>query len=403
MTSPTHALPDLSATDTRKLTRWRNVYYFAAFVALGMAVALIGPALNTLAANAGVSLTAISAIFVVIAIGRAAGSLTSGWLLDKFPSHPIIAGAFVLCVLSMVPTPFVRSLWLLMALIAVFGFAINVVDVAINTSLIRAYGGKVGPAMNALHATFGIGGAVAPLLIGFSLGRGAGVTLAYLITALCVAPFALWVLRFASPPRAALTGSVQRPAATSVQLALLCVLFFSMVGAELLILQWTYNLGVAIGLSPESGAAWLGSAGWWIYAAMRFASIAIALRVKPRAMFACSITGVLVSSGLLAFALIGAPNLPLVWVAVLGYSMSISVAFPTVLTWTSTELDLSGKQTGVLFASGNVGAMLFPWLIGQVFESWGPIAMPLFGFGAELAVALAFFALVRALRPSRAW
>src|SRR5262249_62376492 len=80
--------------------------YFAAFVALGLTTASIGPTLTGLAGNTHSNLRQISFIFMARAIGYLVGSVLIGGLYDRLPGNPVLAGAILIisAMMGLVPT-----------------------------------------------------------------------------------------------------------------------------------------------------------------------------------------------------------------------------------------------------------------------------------------------------------
>ncbi len=66
--------------------------YYAAFVALGLIGALLGPTLTSLAQHTRVGLDQISILFTGRSLGYLVGSLLGGRLYDRRPGNPLMAG-----------------------------------------------------------------------------------------------------------------------------------------------------------------------------------------------------------------------------------------------------------------------------------------------------------------------
>jgi len=78
---------DDSAGDRRQVL-FRTLGYYAAFIALGLVSASLGPTLPGLANNTGSQLSHISLLFVARSSGYLAGSLLGGRLYDRITGHP---------------------------------------------------------------------------------------------------------------------------------------------------------------------------------------------------------------------------------------------------------------------------------------------------------------------------
>ena len=65
--------------------------------------------------------------------------------------------------------------------------------------------------------------------------------------------------------------------------------------------------------------------------------------------------------------------------------------FPTAISFAERRLPITGRVTGWFLVAASSGAMSVPWLIGQLFEPFGPeIAMIIILI--DLVVALIVFA-----------
>ena len=75
--------------------RWQvqTAAYFGVMVSLGLANAALGPTLPRVAAQAGVTIGAVSILFSARSLGYLCGSLLSGRLYDRLPGHPVMAAA----------------------------------------------------------------------------------------------------------------------------------------------------------------------------------------------------------------------------------------------------------------------------------------------------------------------
>jgi branched-subunit amino acid permease len=49
--------------------------------------------------------------------------------------------------------------------------------------------------------------------------------------------------------------------------------------------------------------------------------------------------------------------------------------FPSTITFAGRRLNITGRITGWFFIGVGAGSMVFPWSIGQVFETVGPQSM----------------------------
>lgn len=387
-----------TATKTRRDALHTTAVYYLAFAAFGMTGGLLGPSMSGLAAHTGGTFAAISTIFIGSAIGRLIGSLNAGRMLDRNHGHRLIAGAMLLVALTIFCIPLTGSLPVLTALLFVFGLAVNTLDVGGNTLIVRLHGKAVAPYMNGLHLVFGIGASLAPLLIGRSYALSGDINAAFVIAAVLIIVMALWLSRRPTPQGAKAGGSAADSAVPLSHVILMGAFFFCMVGIEILGSQWTFNMGVSLGLNRESGAPLLASMFWWMYALGRLISIPLAMRIGTGKYLLIDLIGMLLSSVVLLLGLrAGNGANPWVWAGVIGIGLSVASTFPGALSYIGERMRMTGKITGGLFASANIGAMFIPWFIGQTFEPLGPVVVPLTGLALSLAGIAIFVAMSRTL------
>lgn len=390
-----------AASPERKIAIAQTAAYYAGFICVGLCGGQLGPALSALAAHTGSTLGTISIVFVASAIGRLIGSLSGGWLLDRVRGHPLMALGYLFVGIAMVLIPLAQSLPALIGVLLFYGVAVNWLDVGANTLIVRVHGEKVAPYMNGLHLTFGVGASLAPLLVGRSFALTNDIYASYWLVAALMLPMALWQLRLPSPvaPHA---DSIRNAQQVPPKLILaLGVFFFCLVGVEVTGAQWTFNLGLALGMSREAGAPLLASTFWWMYSLGRLISIPLALRVPPARYLVIDLAGGVVFAFVLLFALLSGGSEMLVWIGVIGSGLAIASAFPSALSYVGGHMNMTGKVTGSLFASANIGVMVVPWLIGQLFEPVGTATVPAASLILLAIAGLAFVVIMRLLQSSR--
>lgn len=365
--------------------------YYAAFVALGLANASLGPTLPGLAEQMQARLSEISYLFTARSLGYLLASLLGGRLYDRLPGHTLMATMLLLIAAMLALAPLMPALWLLLIIMLLLGIAESGVDIGGNTLLVWTHGDKVGPFMNGLHFFFGLGAFLAPIIIAQALLLGGGVTWAYWTLALLMLPPAAWLLRRSSPTLPTVSaGDALRPV-NGPLVALFALFFFVYVGAEIGYGGWIFTYTVARGLGSETIAAYLTSAFWGALTAGRLLSIPLAARLRPRAILGLDLAGCL---GSVAVILLWPQSLAAVWLGTLGLGLSMASIFPTTFSLAERHIPISGRVTGWFFVGASLGGMSLPWLIGQLFELIGPHVTILAIMAALIAATAVFVALM---------
>ena len=170
------------------------------------------------------------------------------------------------------------------------------------------------------------------------------------------------------------------------------------VSAEVSFGGWIFTYTKAMGLGGPSNAAYLTSAFWGALTAGRLLGIPIASRYRPRTILIVDMIGCLFSIGAI---LIWPSSLVAIWVGTISLGLSMASLFPTMLLVAGHRMTLTGNVTRWFFVGAGLGGMILPWVIGQVFEDFGPqITMILIAFDLLLTL-LIIIPIVRYPRASK--
>jgi FHS family Na+ dependent glucose MFS transporter 1 len=385
----------------RRVERLDTIGYFAAFVALGLASAALGPSLPGLAEHTRSRMAEISILFVARSSGYLGGSLLGGRLYDRIPGHPVMGAALALMAGTLGLAPLLASRWLLVAVILLLGLAEGALDVGGNTLLVWIHRDRVGPLMNGLHFCFGLGAFLSPLIVGRSLLWAGDITPAFWVLALLQVPAALWVLRLPSPVGGAAARGEAGGRANWRLVALIVLFFFFYTGAEVAFGGWIFSYAVALGLSSDAVAAYLTSAFWGGLTVGRLLAIPLAVRFPPGSLLLADCTGCLAS---LAVMLLAPHSLPAAFLGTCGAGLCMASIFPSALALAQGRVRITGQTTGWFFVGASAGGMSLPWLIGQFFDSVGP-RMTMVILFADMAAAVGVLGILtfRSARPFYRW
>jgi FHS family Na+ dependent glucose MFS transporter 1 len=379
-----------------------TIGYCAAFIALGLATAALGPTLPDLANNTRATLSQISYGFTATALGYLLGSFLGGRLYDRRPGNPLMGTMLLLIALSMALIPLIRELWVLIGLLLLLGMFEGALDVGGNTLLVWLHGEKVGPYMNALHFFFGVGAFLSPVVVARTLAASGGITWAYWTLALLIVPVAVAVLRLPSPSSSAATSAAPDapPAITArrtsaLLVTLIAIFFFLYVGSETSFGGWIATYARASGLGDAATAAYLTSVFWGALTLGRLLSIPLAARLRPRTLLLGDLLGCLLSV-LVVIAWPGNPTA--LWIGTFGAGFSMASIFPTMISFAGRHMTTTGKTTAWFFVGGSSGGMLLPWLIGQWFESTGPRVTVFIVLASLLLNLMMFGVIIRFVR-----
>ncbi len=370
--------------------------YFAAFITLGLTTASLGPSLPSLANNTGALISQVSYLFTARSGGYLVGSWLGGRTYDRREGHHVLVVMLFAIAVTLALIPTLSKLWVLMLILILVGFAEGAVDVGGNTLLVWLYRRDVGPFMNALHAFFGLGSLLSPIILGLSLRLSNSITYGYWVLAAAVLPVIFWIVSIPSPKANSAGNNTPVTKGTLNRseihlIVVICLFFFLYAGGEVSFGGWIYTYTLKMSLADETSAAYLNSAFWGAFTLARLLSIPLATRFRPRNVMAIDLVGCLASVGII---LLWPQSTTALWVGSIGIGVSMASIFPTTLTIAERRLDISGQITGWFFAGASTGGMFLPWLIGQYFEFRGPQTTMIIIFVDLLAVSVVFLSLI---------
>jgi FHS family Na+ dependent glucose MFS transporter 1 len=403
------AINSLNAKSDSRLRRQTNGYY-ALFIYLGLALAVLGPTLPFLAAQIGQPVGRMGYMFLASSVGFTAGTALAARVFDRIPGHLLLALSQFISAAMLALVPLAPALWLLLAIAAVKGLADGMINTGGNTLLVWTHGDTVGPYMNALHFYFGLGAFVAPFLVAQFVNVPGGYRWAYWILAAggVLVGARLFTLRGGpAPHRQGSQGSADAKDTTPgrsrlthpIVISAALFLFFY-VGAEIAFGGWIYTYATELGLASIQGAAYLTSAFWLSFTVGRLLAIPVSSRVRPAVIVLSALGGCLAA---LAAVIAFPGSSGVLWVVAVALGFWLAPIYATGFTLAGQSVVLTAQVSGVILMGDSVGGMVLPWLVGPVIERASPRALVYLVFGSLVFCALAFIGLIRsrAKAPAR--
>lgn len=362
----------------------RILLAYAGFVLAGLSAGVSGVLLPAQIDDYGVDKAVVGITFFTGAAGFFLAGVVAGPLLHRLGMRATLAVGGAALVLSWLylasRPPFVA---LVLAQLVV-GFGVGVLESVLNVYLAGLPGSTT--LLNRLHAFFGVGALLGPLLAAWTLGFTRW-PMVYLVLALVAAPVVAGQLL--TYPRQEPPGE-ERPALLRLTVTVPAVLFAGAfltvyVGLEIAVGTWAYSL-----LTEEHGqgpllAGWSVSAYWLGLTLGRFVISPVAGRVGLSAAgtsFVCLF-------GVTGAALVGwlAPTGAVVTVALVFMGCFLGPLFPTAIAVLPDVVEprLVPTAIGVVNGVSVVGGALFPWLAGALAQGVG--VATLLPFATVLAVA----------------
>jgi FHS family Na+ dependent glucose MFS transporter 1 len=360
--------------------------YYLSFIVLGMLAAVEGPALPGLAENTAVTLDRISLIFVFGASGYLLGSLFSGQAYDRLPGHRLMGFTLLAMAICAGLIPFMQNLWSLLLVFFVLGLAKSALDVGGNTLLLWVHSEKAGPFMNGLHFFFGVGAALAPLILAQVLQITGGIQWTFWLFALLSLPLALWLWSLPEPPAQASAHENGKAPFPVIPVALIVLAFLLYVGTEVGFGNWVYTYALTLGLGTEITSAYLTSAYWGTFTLGRLLGVWVSTRLRSAQILIADLLGCLAS---VCVILLWHDSATALWAGAIGLGLCTASVFPTLIMLAGERMRVTGAMTGWFLAGASIGGMLLPWGIGQAFVRFGAGSMPVLVLGTLVLNLLA--------------
>jgi MFS transporter, FHS family, Na+ dependent glucose transporter 1 len=346
--------------------------YYTAFILLGLTIAAEGPTLLKLAEHTSSALNQISSIFLFGSFGYLVGSYIGGRIYDRVPGHHFMAGVLVFLGIMVAMVPLATSRWVLFSIVLVLGLFKGALDVGCNTLLLWVHNETVGPFMNGLHAFFGVGAFVAPLIVAQVISITDDIYWVYWFFAIISFPLALWIWSLPSPAARTVPAHHESRSFPLLPVFIMVLCFVLYVGGEAGYGAWIYTYAFTLKFGTEVTAAYLTSAFWGSFTLGRLFGIWVSTQARPLTILYLDFAGCIISVGLV---LLFPKSTIMLWSGTMLFGISQASIFPTFLTLAEERMHVTGTIAGLFLVGAGVGGMILPWLIGQAFVQVGAGAM----------------------------
>jgi FHS family Na+ dependent glucose MFS transporter 1 len=346
--------------------------YYIAFILLGLTIAAEGPTLLKLAEHTASALDQISSIFLFGSLGYLLGSYIGGRLYDRVPGHRFMSGILLCLGITVALVPLAPSRAVLFTIVLVLGLFKGGLDVGCNTLLLWVHNETVGPFMNGLHAFFGVGAFIAPLIVAQVISFTGDIYWVYWIFAIAAFPLAVWIWSLPSPESRAVPAHHESAPFPLLPVLIMVLCFVLYVGGESGYGAWIYTYAFTLKFGTEVTAAYLTSAFWGSFTLGRLLGIWVSTRARPITILALDFAGCIASVGLI---LLFQESVVLLWIGTILFGISQASIFPTFLTLAEERMHITGTIAGLFLVGAGAGGMILPWLIGQAFVHVSPGAM----------------------------
>ncbi len=336
-----------------------------------MATAVLGPTLQGLAKNTDSTLAQISSLFLISSFGYLLGSFAAGRVFDRVKGHPVLCLVLLIVASMMGIVPWIGTLFILQIFFFMVGIAEGHLDVGVNTLIVWLHGDRVPPFMNGLHAFYGVGTTLAPLIVAVVLTSAGALKNIYSALAILIVPVGLLMLFLPSPSHLQARQQADDRSVVPNLIFLTAVIFFTFTGAELGFAGWIYTYTTFQDYANPTMAASLNAAFWAAITVGRVISIPLSVKLKPQKILWVNFSGIIAS---LLIIILFSSSKAFLWIGTIGTGLFMASTFPTLLNDAQSRMHISSKITSIFFIGSSLGSMAVPWLMGQLIAPFGATA-----------------------------
>ncbi|MCJ7695532.1 MAG: hypothetical protein MUO40_08905, partial [Anaerolineaceae bacterium] len=155
---------------------------------------------------------------------------------------------------------------------------------------------------------------------------------------------------------------------------LIVILFFTYVGTELSCGSWIYTYSLKSNLTNEITSAYLTSAFWGALTIGRLVGVVLSKLIKPEKFLIIDFSGSFVS---LLIIIIWSNSITGLWIGTLLFGLFMASVFPMLLVFAERRYQITGAMAGWFFVGSSSGGIVFPFVISQLFNHFGPKSIPM--------------------------
>ena len=344
----------------------------AAFVILGIADSALGVAWPAMSDFLFRTLPDLGVLLVALSFGYLAASTAFGLLTEVFGLGPLLVIGASLLAVSAGGVAVVLGWPVAVIAVGLMGLGAGLIDVGMNAHAALEFDRG---AINNLHAAYGVGATVGPIILAASLTSGLAWRGGYgaLAGLQIVVAIAIWRRRLEWTAGRRAAEATPTASIGTLRRAGMLTVFLIYTGVEVATGQWSFSL-----LTLDRGMG-TGTAGVWV--GLYWGGLTVG-----RLIFGLVGEKVTASRALDSSIGIALAGLALLWwdpagLGVLGLpvtGLGFAAVFPTLVSLTPARIgpSASTKMVGYQLAAANVGAAIVPWSLGLIAGEAGLSVLP---------------------------
>lgn len=382
------------------------LFAFFGFILIGISGGASGVLLPSMTAYYHVDNSVIGLLFLVTSIGYFVSAFASGILVERLGMRGFLllgTGIFLIGAFSFgLAPPFTL---VLLARLAI-GLGIGIIETGLNIYISTLP--RSATLLNYLHAFYGVGALIGPIIASTILVLNWGWNSMYFILGGLSLPMILgfWYLFRVKHTAIASTEDMQKEQGNTlsdtlklgvVWLASLFLLFY--VGVEVSLGNWTYTFLLEGRHQNALLSGWVVSGYWFGLTMGRFVLQRLAERFgisNTALIYGCMTSIVLV---ILLIWLLPSEIVSALGFCIIGFSLGPIYPMTVAVTPTLVPARIAPSAIGFLVSISIIGLALFPWIAGILSQSVGIWSLLPYNIALTLVMLFLWWALFRRERP----
>ncbi len=348
---------------------------FFAFILIGANDGALGVLIPSMRLHYGVDKATIGLLFLFQTVGYLVAAFNSGLLVEKLGNRRFLVLGVVSFLLGVGTLSLMPQFMVILIMMLPLGFGVAIIDAGLNTYI--ASMPRNAALLNYLHAFYGIGALLGPLIASTILAIRWGWNSVYIVwIGMSLVLLIGFQLVFREQNISQREDTAIRPksnvlvAALSVPMVWIAALFMLIyVGAEVSVGSWTYSFLTEERHAPILLAGWMVS-GYWIGLTLGRLTLArVTLRIGSERLILGCLVGVVI--GALFVWLLPVYAVSAIGLGLIGFSFG--PIYPTTIALISDKVSgrILPSVIGFMVSLGSIGAAICPWLAGTLAQRVG--------------------------------
>lgn len=370
-----------------------------AYMVVGLSVGFLGVAWPSMQSGFGLPLDAVGLLLLASTTGGILASGANGHLIPRFGAGMVLVAGTLIGSFGQFGLALAPQWWMVVILGFVTGIGVGTIDSALNIFMARHDNARV---MNWMHACFGLGATLGPLLMtavlqagmSWRFAYGIGAAAKFLLAFAFILTFSLWQVKEEEHEEEhSSQGGIRGKPVLIIWLSI--VLFFIYSGIEVTAGQWAYSLFTEErGVDIVTAGRWV-SVYWGVFTIGRLLFGFIVNYTNAIFILRACFMGVILGTlGMIA----QVNTLSFIGLAFIGFMES--PIFPLLISETPRRVGrkLATRAIGNQVAAAGLGIAVLPGLAGVFAEWWSLEIIGPFLLAAAVCMFLLHEVILKALR-----